>query len=205
MTVGDGGLIAVFINRKAKRRHNGASIMNSLHQKSTEAPALRLFLALWPEAAEQAQIAQAQHAWTWPPQARRYAPIDWHVTLHFIGHVPAQRLPELRAGLQVAMSPCELVLDRAACWPHGLAVYEATAMPPALVELRNRLGEALRALHLPVDSRIWRPHLTLARNAQGVVPPHTPAHLHMRVSGYVLAVSTGHPQRRYEILAQYGV
>lgn len=178
--------------------------MNTLHQKPVEVPALRLFLALWSGAAEQIQIAQAQRAWVWPPQARRYAPADWHVTLHFIGHVPAQRLSELRAGLQVAMLPCELVLDRAACWPHGLAVYEATATPPALAELRNRLGEALRALHLPVDPRIWRPHLTLARNAQGTVPPHTHAPLHMRVNGYVLAVSTGHPEQRYEILARYG-
>ena len=139
--------------------------MNTLPHPPLPPPAVRLFLALWPGAAQQAPIAQAQHAWAWPPRARRHAPADWHVTLHFIGQVPLQRLAGIRAGLQVTAPPCELVLDQPALWPHGLVVCEAFATPPALAQLHARLGDALRALALPVDSRPWRPHLTLARNA----------------------------------------
>ena len=179
--------------------------MNTLPHPPLPPPAVRLFLALWPGAAQQAPIAQAQHAWAWPPRARCHAPADWHVTLHFIGQVPLQRLAGIRAGLQVTAPPCELVLDQPALWPHGLAVCEATATPPALAQLHARLGDALRALALPVDSRPWRPHLTLARNAQGAVPPGAMAPVCLPVMDYVLAASTGHPQQRYEILARYGL
>ena len=179
--------------------------MNTLSHPPLPPPAVRLFLALWPGAAQQAPIAQAQHAWAWPPRARCHALADWHVTLHFIGQVPLQRLAGIRAGLQVAAPPCELVLDQPALWPHGLAVCEASATPPALAQLHARLGDALRALALPVDSRPWRPHLTLARNAQGAVPPGAMAPVCLPVMDYVLAASTGHPQQRYEILARYGL
>ena len=165
--------------------------------------ALRLFLVLWPDAAVRAQIARAHQAWAWPPQARRYAPPDWHVTLHFIGAVPAQRLDALRAGLQVPVSPCALVLDQTALWPRGLAVCEACTVPPALRDLQDRLAEALRALALPVESRPWRPHLTLARNAQGAVPPAAGEPVSWPVQGYALAASTGRPRQRYAILARY--
>ena len=49
----------------------------------------------------------------------------------------------------------------------------------ALVELANRLAKAARALHLPVEDRPFRPHLTLGRwaprrPADGTLPERWP-------------------------------
>ena len=53
----------------------------------------RLFLALWPPPAVREAIAGWRGAWWWPPAARLVQDERLHLTLHFIGAVPASRLP----------------------------------------------------------------------------------------------------------------
>ena len=168
-----------------------------------DAPTLRLFVALWPDEATRAQLQAVADAWRWPPGARRYAPADWHVTLCFLGAVPAQRLEALRAALAVPWTPCTLRLTHAQCWPRGLAVLTATAVPAALATLHRRLGRAVEALGLPVERRPLRPHVTLARRADGAEPPPAVVPLAWPVSAYALVQSSGEPARRYRILQRY--
>ena len=134
-------------------------------------PTWRLFLGLWPSPDVRAQIVQHADAWQWPSAARRAAPERLHLTLHFLGNVAVERLPALRAGLACAWDGCTLELDRAEVWPGGIAVLEASAVPAPLAELHARLGEALLRLDVPVESRRYRPHVTLARKAQGARAP----------------------------------
>ena len=47
----------------------------------------RLFLALCPGPQVQAAVETHAQGWHWNADAARYAPADWHVTLHFIGAV----------------------------------------------------------------------------------------------------------------------
>jgi 2'-5' RNA ligase len=131
----------------------------------------RLFLALWPTPALSDRIARHDALWQWPPGARRVAPAQWHITLHFLGAVPMQRLPGLGERLAVRFEPFELVLDRPEVWPGGIAVLGAAAVPDALKELHAKLAQALAALGLPVEKRAFRPHVTLARHAQAAVRP----------------------------------
>jgi RNA 2',3'-cyclic 3'-phosphodiesterase len=138
---------------------------------STPAPSLRLFLGLWPDAGTRAALLAHAAAWDWPDAARRTRPERLHVTLHFIGNVAADRLPALQGGLQVDWGGGELVLDQATVWPGGIAVLEAKQVTPSLRALHGALADRLRALDLPLESRPWRPHVTLARMASGAHPP----------------------------------
>jgi 2'-5' RNA ligase len=153
----------------------------------------RLFLALWPDAAARTALQAWQRAIGWPAGARPTAAAHLHLTLHFIGAVPRERLPQLATGLAVPAEAFELVLDDFAVWPNGVAVLCPSAAPPALLALNAALGPALRALGLPVDDRPYRPHVTLARHARGALlagPPPGPVGWPVR-SGYVLAESAG--------------
>jgi RNA 2',3'-cyclic 3'-phosphodiesterase len=132
---------------------------------------LRLFLALWPTPALLDDLLAHAATWTWPERARRTRPERLHLTLHFLGNVPAERLRALRSGLDVKWTGCELALDRASVWPGGIAVLEAGEVPPELARLQAPLADRLRALEVPVEDRPYRPHVTLARKAHGAKPP----------------------------------
>lgn len=156
----------------------------------TAPEAVRLFIGLWPPPeVHAALLAQADGA-SWPASARRTRPERLHVTVHFLGQVANERLPELREGLAVPWDGCELVLDRWDVWPGGIAVLEASLVPPALAALHGTLAERLRQLHLPVEQRPYRPHVTLARKALGARPPATFTPVRWRAGrGYALVRS----------------
>lgn len=163
----------------------------------------RVFLALQPPAAVRAALADHVAACRWPVEAAVYAPADWHLTLHFIGAVPRERLPALRAGLAVDFVPFSLHLGEPAVWPHGLAVLLTRDTPPALDALHEALGARLRELGLRTDARAYQPHLTLARRA-GQAQPAAGPNCDWPVHSYVLMESTGLPEARYRVLQQYG-
>ena len=164
----------------------------------------RLFLALLPDEATRAVLAAHADAWHWPGNAARYAPTDWHVTLHFIGPVPRQRIDELRAALAVPMAPFELRFGEPALWPHGLAALLPMAVPEGMLQLHAQLARALRRLGLRTDERPYRPHVTLARHAaQAGLPAKYPA-FSWQVQGYALMESTGQAGQRYRVMQRYG-
>lgn len=173
-----------------------------MHAMTPPRDPARLFLAVWPDEPVRAALQAWQHAVRWPAGARRTAPENLHLTLHFIGAVPRARLPELAAGLARPCPRFELVLDGFTVWPHGVAVMAPSAVPEPLVALVAALAGALHALALPVDARPYRPHATLARHAAhaalaGAAPPP----LRWPVSsGYVLAESAG----GYRVLQRFG-
>lgn len=165
---------------------------------------LRLFLALWPDAAAVRQIAGHAGGWVWPHGCALYAPSDWHVTLHFIGQVPAGRLPGITEGLDMSVEPFTLRLDQPALWHHGLAVLCASQVPKPLQSLHDRLGRALPRLGLPIDAHPYRPHATLARHADAAKPPAVCTPVEWQASSFVLAASTGDEGCRYRVIHRYG-
>jgi len=151
---------------------------------------LRLFLALWPDAATRAGLAAWQHCWAWPPRAAPVKPERLHLTLHFLGDVPAVRLPALLAGLELPFEAFALPFGCAELWPGGIAVLRPHHTPPALLRLHAALGDALRRLDLPVESRPLRAHVTLARRAAGATrPDHGPELDWPVATGFVLVRS----------------
>ena len=170
---------------------------------SAEPRTARLFLALSPPPAVRAALAAHVQAWRWPAEARRYAPEDWHLTLHFLGAVPRERIEALCAGLAVPVVPFTLRLGLPLRWPQGLAVLLPDESPP-LLRLHEQLGQAVRALGLSTDVRPYRPHVTLARHAAAAEPPAQAAVFDWPVRGYALVESTGEAARRYRIVQAYG-
>ena len=168
-------------------------------------PTLRLFLALWPDTEVRSALRGQALRWGWPDAARRYDESDWHLTLHFLGALPSERLAGLRAGLAVEVEPFELRLDRAELWPRGIALLGCTEPPAALQRLHADLGQAMRRLGLEPDARPYRPHLTLARNATGAQLPLEAPRIAWPVRGYALVRSTSDARWRYDAVQQYPV
>jgi 2'-5' RNA ligase len=143
-------------------------------------------------------------AWSWPASARRTPPERMHLTLHFLGDVDAALLPRLGEALSVPWEGCELVLDRAEVWPGGIAVLEAAEVPAALKQLHAQLAERLLALGLPVETRRYRPHATLARKALGARPPANFTPLRWPAGPAYALVRSLPGGRGYETLQSFG-
>jgi 2'-5' RNA ligase len=164
---------------------------------------LRLFIALWPDEALRHAIASWQQAWVWPPHAAPVKPERLHLTLHFLGDVAADRLPDLVQGLAVPFEPFTLALGQGEVWPHGVAVLPSDNAPSALLRLHSALQRKLAGLQVPVDARPYRAHVTVARRAQGAKPPPQGPGVQWRVdTGYVLGRSLP-GGAGYEVLAQF--
>jgi 2'-5' RNA ligase len=130
------------------------------------APAARkLFYALWPDVAERDALAALQQG-----VAGRLTPRDkLHLTLAFLGHVPAERVPALLAIRNaVAVPPMRLVVD---CYGYFARPRIAWAgmkdVPAALVALHEELIMRLEAEGFSAATHgAFRPHVTLAREAK---------------------------------------
>ena len=167
------------------------------------APAARLFVALWPDAALRAALAARRDACTWPAGAAVVATPRLHMTLHFIGEVAAERLSAIVQGLRVPLQPFELALDRCVAWPRGLVVLQPSETPAPLLALHAACADALRVLELPVQRRPFRAHVTLARDAAGaLLPPDTRP---LRWPVREVALVRSHPgPLGYEVLSRIG-
>ena len=167
------------------------------------APKARLFIALWPDAA----LRQALVAWHEPcpgrAGAKPVAPEKLHLTLHFLGNVPRDRLPALRSGLRVPFQPFALHLSHCQHWPGGLLVVSPDAVPPALAELHATLRDALRRLELRVEERAFRPHVTLVRRHAGPLPAPAAQALSWHVDSYALVESAARSGGGYAVLEAF--
>lgn len=165
---------------------------------------MRLFLALWPDAAVRQRLAAAQIAWPWPPQAVPVPPEHLHLTLHYLGEIGDEAEAALRGRLPPLPAPFELEFGRAALWPQGIAVLEPLAVPPGLATLHAALARTLQAIGVRIDERPFRPHVTLARHAQVTPLPADGPRWAWPVQGYALVRSVRGPPLRYEVVRRCG-
>ena len=168
--------------------------------EQARAPTTRLFLALWPDPALRHLLAGRRDAWTWPKGAAPVHADKLHVTLHFLGSLPSERLPELLDGVAVPFEPFRLDLTHAALWHNGIAVLEPSLTPPGLAALHGRLSDALLALGLQPEARRYRPHVTMARRATGATVPADGPPVLWDVRSYALVESKNGV---YTVLREY--
>ena len=163
----------------------------------------RLFLALWPDAAVRGQLRTWRDAWTWPRGASPVHTDKLHLTLHFLGNVPRERLPDLLDGLSVPFSPFSVQLGRPTLWHNGIAVLEPLAVPPALLDLHAGLSAALTDVGLVPEARAYRPHVTMARRAGGAGVPASGPAIDWAIDRYALVESQPGDGGGYTVLKEY--
>jgi 2'-5' RNA ligase len=125
----------------------------------------RLFFALWPGEPLRRELAERVAAFVPPGTGRVQRPDQLHLTLEFLGSVPAERLPVIRgAAAEVRAEPFEVVLDALEYWrrPRVLCLV-ARDVPPALAALVQALRAELAARGFETERRPYRAHLTVAR------------------------------------------
>jgi 2'-5' RNA ligase len=166
---------------------------------------VRLFIALWPTDAVRESIVQWQSQWQWPEKASVVKPERLHVTLHFLGDVPDERIRDLAYVLQpIRAQQFELHFTRPEMWLHGVAVLRPDNSPTVLRGLHARIGLALAEIGVPVDERSYRPHVTLGRRAVGATPPPHLADIRWQSNGGFVLVQTLGSGRGYQVLHRFG-
>lgn len=110
---------------------------------------------------------------------RPLLPLDYHVTLQFLGNLPAQAVIDMVPVLQTLL-PTHPAFDLH--WQYMQAFPDANPhcwvmsieASPALRALQQTVSTALQQLGLSVDTRVYLPHMTLAKkNRQAVMPEVT--------------------------------
>lgn len=121
---------------------------------------MRLFFALWPDDDAALRLMQTADRLNLESQSRRVDPKNFHVTLAFIGEVPAVRLAVLQQiGGSLRVPRFTFNCDSLEFWRDSRVVVVANREAPAeLVDLVEKLHDAIG---LPRER--FRAHATLAR------------------------------------------
>lgn len=168
------------------------------------ADSARLFVALWPGRALREALAAWCERQAWLAHARPTPASQLHLTLHFLGQLPRERLDALTTALRqpfTPFTPFTLHLGRPVLWPGGIAVLEPLQAPPRLAQLHATLARALHACAVRTEARAYRPHLTLARHAAPAPWLGDGPGLRWPVRGYALVESC--PGHGYRVLQHY--
>lgn len=162
---------------------------------SSPVRARRLFFALWPDEPLRADAAHLGRKWL-HKQGKHLKPDNLHITLAFLGNVPAEQYDcVVAAGSAVAAAPFELRLDRLGQFLRArVAWLGASELPVPLLELVAELSRQLIVCGYTPESRPYHPHLTLARKINRTVEPIGFEPLVWPVGGFVLVESFTHPE-----------
>lgn len=135
--------------------------------RGEESQTLRLFFALWPNQATQALFGQAGQVLHRACGGKRTRRENIHLTLVFLGNVPAERVEVVRAIAQGLSIPAfDLNFDRLGWWRRNQIGWSApTDAPRPLFDLVSGLQSGLAAQGFKTEERPYLPHLTLLRRA----------------------------------------
>ena len=129
-----------------------------------------------------------------------------HMTLLFLGNVPAHHIENLRAAAaRVHGMPFTLHVDRWSCWQKKQVAWAGCSEPPLpLLTLAGQLAERLTEEGLPIELRDFVAHVTLLRKARGA--PELPKFetFDWPVQEFVLAESQLLPQgAQYKLIGRW--
>jgi len=128
----------------------------------------KFFYALWPSDRQRDMmrdiINPAVSVVEGTPVDRR----NWHVTLVYIGAFAEDDIPALQAAVGT-IEPFEirLRLDRISFWQRPkIATVNPRNTPAGLEELVRSIEQKLEPFGFVPNERVYRPHITVARNAR---------------------------------------
>jgi 2'-5' RNA ligase len=172
---------------------------------------LRLFFALWPVDRHRAAVAESVAAAVARVAGRAVPPGNLHVTLAFLGSVPAEAFVQLvGVGGRGPWPEVGLDFTRIEYWARPKVLVAMPAeVPAAGQEIVERLWQGVAALGFTRELRPWRPHLTLVRGVRQPPPENlelTPVQTAADEPAWRLALvdSAAHPEGpRYNPLADW--
>lgn len=100
-------------------------------------------------------------------------PLDYHITLHFLGGVHNEQLDQMNLllpGLLRSWSPFELTMTHFGIFGQmesPRVFWAGLEHEPILHHLQEKIGEELKQIDLEVESRPYQAHITLARRWSG--------------------------------------
>lgn len=166
----------------------------------------RLFFALWPAR----QTAMALHALACRQAVGtggRVTRMDSiHLTVAFLGDVPVGRIEALRSPPSDLAAPTfTMVLDQVGHWVrNGIVWAGPSQVPEALSALHARLSDWVVSQGIALDTRPFRPHVTLLRKAARGELAEFRAPIEWPVTEYVLVRSGRRADgSRYETIARF--
>lgn len=177
----------------------------------TPEPRQRLFFALWPDDALREELHTAAIPVTRSCGGRAVPAADYHLTLAFLGSVPASRVPDVSAAARPLTLPgFSLTLDRFGWFQRPRVAWLGTEATPAA------LGRFVAALWATLGTvGLWgpgeapgnfHPHVTLCRKAlrrpEAAAPPRP---VPWQPRDFVLVQSvTAREAARYSVLDRFG-
>lgn len=167
---------------------------------------MRLFFALWPDAAARAALGTLAGALQAECGGRAVPAANIHLTLVFLGDVPAARFADACLAAEGVAAPrFDFEARTVGYWRHNRVVWSGPAQcPEALRGLVAGLESALAAAGFQFDRRAHVPHLTLLRNARRAPAMPEMAAIRWPVSEFVLVQSLRQDRGvRYEALRRW--
>lgn len=151
----------------------------------------RLFFALWPSDEFRAQIEATALPAVRASGGRPIPPRNFHVTLLFLGEIPAEKFPAIQqAGASLARGPAfQLEFDGIESWGRRVLCLTSSTPPAAAIDLAERLRASLRSQLKQLDERPYSPHITLARDLPRACPLQKVETLLQQVNDYALVES----------------
>jgi 2'-5' RNA ligase len=159
---------------------------------------MRLFFALWPDQEVTRQLAELACRLNLGSRGRRVDPKNYHVTLAFVGEVPATKLAVLQQiGRSLRVPKFTFLSDSIEFWrDSNVLVAAVRAAPPELLDLWFKLNDAIG---LPRES--LHAHVTLARKVTQAPVPQAMSPIVWRPTDFSLVRSdTGGAESAYTVV-----
>jgi len=155
----------------------------------------RLFFALWPDHRQRERMRDVVKSVAETVEGRPVDRRNWHVTLVFIGTFPENRVPYLlERAAEIQVEPFRLSFDRLEFWPRPrVAALCATIVPPEMQVLVDALNSVVFDLGLKHEDRVYRPHITVVRNARSFTTERLTQRATTEWAGFELMESVSGP------------
>jgi RNA 2',3'-cyclic 3'-phosphodiesterase len=166
----------------------------------------RLFFALWPSDDLRARIERDTQAFVIQAGGRPIPTANFHITLVFIGEVPAPQVEAARTAAEAVTAPSfSLSLNMLESWTGAdVLVYSGECPPPALGVLVDRLRISLLQRQFKLQRQTFKPHVTLVRKLPRKLPKQPLPRLEWPVKEFVLVESnTGPLNSEYIVLGHW--
>lgn len=135
----------------------------------------RLFFALWPDEAFRLRLVNHALELARESQGRAVRGDTLHLTLVFVGDVDNARVESLaKCADRINARPFDLSIDTAGYFAKARAGWlGCSKVPQALIELQATLQAEVSRSGFSIDTRAFKPHITMVRNGAREIEQRT--------------------------------